>query len=156
MTELVPSTTRHSEVAAILERVEREGIMEIDAQKETRYAKQLDGRRFAIVDDSNAVVGYLSGGYSGGWAPSPNVAREDVVAFVSLIVIDKEARGEGHAFEAIKQFAARAQNEKSAKLIGLNLDQSGDVDARQASFEHMGFAFVDAAGVTAIGDLLQT
>jgi hypothetical protein len=155
MTELVPSRTRHSEVAAILERVEREGIMEIDAQKETRYAKQLDGQRFAIVDDSNVIVGYLSGRYSGGWAPSPDVAREDVVAFVRLIVIDKDAR-EGHAFEAIKQFAAGAQNEKSARLIGLNLDQNGDVDARQASFEHMGFAFVDAAGVAAIGDLLQT
>jgi hypothetical protein len=97
MTELVPSRTRHSEVAAILERVEREGIKEIDAQKETRYAKQLDGQRFAIVDDSNGIVGYLSGRYSGGWAPSPDVAREDVVAFVSLIVIDKDARGEGHA-----------------------------------------------------------
>lgn len=153
MTELVPSRTRHSEVAAILERVQREGIMEINAEKETVYAKQRDGERSAIVDQCNTVVGYLSGRYRRG-DRSHDGAREGVVAFLSLIVIDKDARGEGHAFGAIKQFAERAQTEKGATSIELNLDQVGEVNVRQASFERMGFTFVDAAGKVDIGDLL--
>lgn len=152
MTQLVPARQRLNEVIAVLRVVEAEGSMDINAAKEAAYAKQ-EGQRFAIVDESDTVVGYLSGRYAGAPQNPGEAAKNEVMAFVSLILLAASARGRGHGSRAMRDFAMMA-DDASATLVRLNLDQAGDVAGRQRAFEKMGFRFNGDQGTATIAELL--
>lgn len=153
MTQLVPAIQRFNEVVAVLRLVETEGSMDINAAKEAAYAKQ-KGQRFAIVDHRDVVVGYFSGRFTGAPREPGEEGSDEVMAFVSLILLVGSARGHGHGSRAMRKFATMA-SAASATLIRLNLDHAADVAGRQRNFEKMGFKFNGDQGTARIADLLR-
>lgn len=120
---------------ALLERVEAENVMEIDAVKESSYVAS-DGRRrgpgagpglsrWAILGGDGCVIGYMSGRFGGG-IPGPDLPEGTIGGFISMIVMVKEARSRGHAMHAVREFAKLARSGQGTTEIGLRLDEAGD------------------------------
>jgi hypothetical protein len=106
--------------------------------------------RWAILDGDGLVVGYLTGRF-GGRIPEAGIEG----AFISLIVVASGARKGGNGRSAIREFARRASAESRATIIGLRLDEIGDVDARRTSFERIGFEFAGLIGIAPVDKLLS-
>lgn len=71
-----------------------------------------------------------------------------------MIVIATEARGSGHGWRAVQEFAVLASQEQGTTLVGLHLDETGDVAGRRARFQRMGFEFEGLLGVASVDTLL--
>lgn len=164
VTSLVQAFEQQESLSALLHYIAAEGVMDIDPEKETSYiasdgrtaranAAEPSNRRWAILGEGEAVVGYLSGRYPG---RIPGHARRpgEVGAFVSIVAISGASRGQGHAWMAVQQFADRAQADAGATTIGLRLDEVGDIQQRRARFARMGFAFSGLIGTANVADLI--
>lgn len=159
MTTLAPAYNHVEALGALFAEVEAERVMEFDASKESNYvasdrrlakAHKPPTGRWAIIDGNGLVVGYLVGRFSG------RIPEADIDgAFLSLIVVGPSVRRGGHARSAIREFARQAREQTGASVVGLWLDTVGAVDARCASFEHIGFEFAGLVGTARIEELLS-
>jgi hypothetical protein len=136
--------------------------MELDAAKETAYVVRTsqprgsaptDLKRWAILDEDEAVVGYMSGRFRGG-IPGLDLTEGAVAGFISMVLVSDRERGAAHAWHAVQEFAKLAQVAADTSMVGLRLDETGDLDTRRGRSERMGFEFVELIGSETVDALL--
>ncbi|WP_092622766.1 GNAT family N-acetyltransferase [Jiangella sp. DSM 45060] len=120
MTILARADAYVDAVVGLLNRVAAENVMDLDADKECRlvqaYARAVQRGtdpglpRYAILADDGTVIGYLSGRFSGG-LPGRDLSVDEQAAFVSMVVVAKEARGLHHGPNAVRDFAQLARSD---------------------------------------------
>lgn len=155
VTTLAPTLSYRPELTELLQLVANERVMDSNLKTELGHLRHEDRPRFAVIDEGGHVVGYISGRFKGS-LPGIDLPEGEIAAFVSILVIAPENRGDGYGWAATKSFADRARTEESASWIGLRLDETGDIATRQAKFERMGFTFTDLYGAARIQDLIGT
>lgn len=165
MTSLVRIGRHVDDLRALFAEVAAEGVMDLDAAKESnlvasdarlqKSTAKVGIRRWAILDENERVIGYLSGRF-GGEIPTRSLARTGVGAFIAMVLLARDARRAGHGRRAVQEFARLARAEKGATVVGLRLDETGDVAVRRLGFESIGFKFVDLVGVASVDELLAS
>lgn len=162
VTSLAPIQEHVAALKVLFQALEAEKVMDFDATKETAYlvrasrssgSAQGELRRWAILDQNQAVVGYLSGRFRGG-VPGLDLPDGAVGGFISQVVLSSEGRGAGHAWRSVREFARVAASEANTSIVGLHLDETGDLEDRRTRFERIGFEFSGLIGSAEVNALL--